>query len=128
MEEKKRILEMVAEQKITAEEATKLLQVLNSPQKKTSKAKKLHLEITQDKHKKPLLNLSIPISLAKVGIHFFPKSGKIQANMNNSNFDFSSIDWKEIMSLVTNNEDGDLFYMDVDEDDGSSTQIRIYID
>ena len=130
MDEKQRILEMVANKTITAEEAAKLLMALNPSQAvtKNHRGKRLHIEIKQDHKEKPLLNLSIPINLAKIGLIFIPNNTKLNANIPNSNFDFSQIDWKQILAMAQSDEIGELFYMEVDEDNGESTTIRIYID
>lgn len=130
MDDRKKILEMVANKIITPDEAAKLLEAMNpTPQKeKIYKGKRIHIEIKQDNRKKPLLNLSIPINIAKLGLKFFPKNGNFNASVSDSNFDFSSVDWKQILEMAKMGEIGELFYMEVDEDDGSSTTIRIYID
>ncbi len=129
MEDKKKILEMIANKTITVEEGAKLLNALNSKEIKNKKrAKKLHLEINQGEREKSLLKLSIPISITKLGLLFLPNNAKLKANIPNSNFDFSQIDWKQILAIAQNGEIGEIFYMEVDEENGETTRIRIYID
>ncbi len=128
MEEKKRIINMVAEGKISAEEAAKLLQALNPKPSGSKMGRKLHIVITQEGSAKPKMNLSIPVKLAQIGMKFIPKNASFDAHFEGSNFDFSSINWKEIMDMVSSGEVGDLFNMEVEEDDKPPTTIRIYVE
>ena len=79
MDEKRKILDMVAEGKITAEEAAKLLQALNPKPKIHGNGKRLVFQIIQEGSSKPKVNIAIPIKLAKFGLNFIPKNGKINA-------------------------------------------------
>ena len=128
MEEKKRIINMVAEGKISAEEAANLLEALNPKPTGSKLGRKLHIVITQEGCEKPKLNLSIPVKLAKIGVKFIPKNANFDAHLESSNFDFSSINWKEIMDMVSSCEVGDLFNMEVEEDNKPPTTIRIYVE
>ncbi len=128
MEEKKRIINMVAEGKISAEEAARLLEALNPKPVSSKMGRKLHILITQEGSEKPKLNLSIPVKLAQIGMKFIPKNANFDAHLESTNFDFSSINWKEIMDMVSSGEVGDLFNMEVEEDNKPSTTIRIYVE
>ena len=128
MDEKKRIINMVAEGKISAEEAANLLEALNPKPTGSKLGRKLHIVITQEGCEKPKLNLSIPVKLAKIGVKFIPKNANFDAHLESSNFDFSSINWKEIMDMVSSGEVGDLFNMEVEEDNKPPTTIRIYVE
>ncbi|MEA2103127.1 MAG: hypothetical protein U9P79_00570 [Candidatus Cloacimonadota bacterium] len=129
MSETKKIIDMVADGKISAEEASKLLSAISSKSKKKKiSGKKLRIIVEEENREKPKVNISIPISLAKLGIKFIPKNSGFHANINNTNFDFSSIDWKEIVELATSGETGDLFHIEVDEDDGATTTVRIFVE
>ena len=128
MEEKKRIINMVAEGKISAEEAARLLEALNPKSASSKMGRKLHIVIKQEGSEKPKLNLSIPVKLAQIGVKFIPKNANFDAHLESSNFDFSSINWKEIMDMVSSGEVGDLFNMEVEEDDKPPTTIRIYVE
>ena len=128
MEEKKRIINMVAEGKISAEEAARLLEALNPKPVSSKMGRKLHLLITQEGSEKPKLNLSIPVKLAQIGMKFIPNNANFDAHLDSTNFDFSSINWKEIMDMVSSGEVGDLFNMEVEEDDKLPTTIRIYVE
>ena len=128
MEEKKRIINMVAEGKISAEEAARLLEALNPKLVNSRMGRKLHILITQEGSEKPKLNLSIPVKLVQIGVKFIPKNANFDAHLESTNFDFSSINWKEIMDMVSSGEVGDLFNMEVEEDDKPPTTIRIYVE
>ena len=119
---------MVAEGKISAEDAARLLEALNPKPVSRKAGRKLHILITQEGSEKPKLNLSIPVKLAQIGMKLIPKNANFEAHMESSNFDFSSIDWKEIMDMVTSGEVGDLFNMEVEEDNKPPTTIRIYVE
>ena len=128
MDEKRKIIDLVSQGKISAEEAAKLLQALNPKTQFIKKGKRLVLQVKKEGAEKPKVNLSIPINLAKIGISFLSKNGKINASFGKSNFDFSSINWKEIIEMATSGEIGELFYLEVEEDDGSITTIRVFVE
>jgi len=128
MDEKRKIIDLVSQGKISAEEAAKLLQALNPKTQVIKKGKRLVLQVKKEGAEKPKVNLSIPINLAKIGISFLSKNGKINASFGKSNFDFSSINWKEIIEMATSGEIGELFYLEVEEDDGSITTIRVFVE
>nr|MBC8490028.1 hypothetical protein [Bacteroidota bacterium] len=57
-----------------------------------------------------------------------PKNGKIHANLGDTDFDISSINWQEIMEMAAAGETGELFYMDIDEEDKDTITIRISVE
>ncbi|NQV18536.1 MAG: hypothetical protein HQ534_08335 [Armatimonadetes bacterium] len=128
MDEKRKIIDLVSQGKISAEEAAKLLQALNPKTQIIKKGKRLVLQVKKEGAEKPKVNLSIPLNLAKISISFLSKNGKINASFGNSNFDFSSINWKEIIEMATSGEIGELFYLEVEEDDGSITLVRVFVE
>lgn len=119
---------MVAEGKVNAEEGARLLEALNPKKVNKRSRRHLHILITEEGNKKPKLNLSIPVKLAEIGMKFIPKNSEFKAHLGNSNFDFSSINWKEIMELVSSGEVGDLLNLEVDEENKPPTIIRIFVD
>jgi hypothetical protein len=128
MEDKRKILDMVAEGKITAEEAAKLLSAMNPKPVPAAKGKRLVFQIIQEGTEKPKVNIAIPLKLAKFGMNFIPKNGKINADLGDTDFDISSINWQEIMEMATAGETGELFYMDIDEEDKGTITIRISVE
>lgn len=128
MDEKRKIIDMVADGKISAQEGERLLTAMTPISAPTVKGKKLIIRITQEGKSKPKVNIALPLNLAKIAGRFIPKSAKINANLGSSNFDFSSIDWKEIVNMASSGEVGDLFFMEIEEDDGTPTTIRIFVE
>lgn len=129
MDERRRIIEMLAEKKVTADEAAKLLEAVNDKKITTGKAKRfLKILVAKDNKSKPVVNVTIPIMLIKLGLKFIPKEQMINANINSTNFDFSGIDWEELLKAATQEEVGDLFSAEIEEDDGSTTKVRIYVE
>ncbi|MBC8416397.1 MAG: hypothetical protein H8E11_08210, partial [Candidatus Cloacimonetes bacterium] len=61
MEDKRKILDMVAEGKITAEEAAKLLAAMNPKPVSAAKGKRLVFQIIQEGTEKPKVNIAIPL-------------------------------------------------------------------
>lgn len=128
-DEKKRILDLIAEGKISSEEGAKLLKALHSDKPRLKKkGKKLHLLIKTDDSDKTILNLAIPVSLAKFGMKFIPANTKMNAKLKDTDFDFSDINWEEIIELATSGEEGELFHMEVNEEDSKPITIRIFIE
>ena len=124
----KKIINLLSEKKITAEQAERLLNALDKTAEKPKiSPKKLHLVITEEDAEKPKLKLAIPLVLAKIGTKFIPKNIQLNASLNGSDFDFNSIDWVEIIRLAESGETGDLFYFEAD-DNGKNVIIRIYVD
>ncbi len=129
MNEKRKILEMLAAGKINAEDAAKLMEALNSDQPETvAKGKKIILQIVKEGSEKPKVNIAIPLRLAKIGMKFIPKNGKLNANLGNTDFDFSSINWQEILEMAASGETGELFYMEVEEDNRETLIIKVLVD
>lgn len=129
MNEKRKILEMLASGKINAEEAARLIDVLSSDKPTSAmKTKKIIFQIIQEGSDKPKVNIAIPLNLAKIGMKFIPQNGKIKADLGNTDFDFSSINWQEILEMAAAGETGELFYMEVEEDDGKTIVIRIMVE
>jgi len=130
MDEKKKILEMVGNNNISVEEGTRLLAALNGsfPKQEQSPKRKIHLEVKRNNCEKPLLNLALPLKLAKLTMNFIPKHTQFKANLQNTDFDFSSIDWQEILAMAADGEVGELFFLELDEADKEPITIRVYID
>jgi hypothetical protein len=122
-DEKKKIIELVADGKISAADAEKLLQAL--PKKKPQENKKIVFMIEEEEVEK--VKIQIPIFLAKLGANFIPSQTKLQTNLGSTKFNLHEINWKEILQMAVSGEEGDLFYMDIDDDDGKRKTIRIYV-
>jgi hypothetical protein len=95
-EERMRILKMVSDKQITAEEGAKLLEALrasggNAPGKDAARARWLRVRVTDRPTGRTKLNVTIPVGLVdvglKMGMRFVPEMadmdmGAIQAALN----------------------------------------------
>ena len=120
--EVKKILDLLAEGKINAEQADKLIDAL----KYKKKLKKLRISIEEESGKS-LLNIKVPLFLAKFSTKFIPKDIEAKANIGNKKIDLSSINWDEIMDAASYEESGELFYMEADDND-KKIVIRILVE
>ena len=124
-EEKRKILEMVKEGKITFEEAEQLLDKINSNEssenipkiKKPNSKKFLRVRVTEEDKVKA--NVNIPIALAEVGLNLIPKS-KLKVDGKQINMD-------QILKLIEEGTEGELVNIDA-EDEGKNYKVNIYID
>jgi len=76
--EKLRILKMVENGTISAEEASKLLTALNLSEAPKKKAKWLKIRIYENNNPKPNVNVSVPLSVAKLAAKI---GGKFKISM-----------------------------------------------
>lgn len=77
MEERLRILKMLEEGKVSAEEAAKLLEALEVPEEPSEgKAKWFRVRITSEEGQK--VNVNLPLSLAKLAVRFIPREAKLK--------------------------------------------------
>jgi hypothetical protein len=124
-EEKRKILEMVKDGKVTLEEAEQLLDKLNlnESSEKVAKIKKpnskkfLRVRVTEEDKVKA--NVNIPIALAEVGLNLIPKS-KLKVDGKQINMD-------QILKLIEEGTEGELVNIDA-EDEGKNYKVNIFID
>ncbi len=124
-EEKRKILEMVKEGKITLEEAEQLLEKVNQNEssenvsriKKPNSKKFLRVRVTEEDKVKA--NVNIPIALAEVGLNLIPKD-KLKVDGKQINMD-------QILKLIEEGTEGELVNIDA-EDDGKNYKVNIFID
>lgn len=123
-EEKKIILEMLKDGKISVEEAEQLLEKANpgetfdNVQKKKPNSKKfLRVRVTEED--KTIANVNIPIALAEVGLNLIPKS-KLKVDGKQINMD-------HILKLIEEGTEGELVNIDA-EDEGKNYKVNIFID
>ncbi|MDN5354229.1 MAG: hypothetical protein PWQ09_985 [Candidatus Cloacimonadota bacterium] len=122
MNEKRRILQMVAAGKITAREGEKLLTALQ----KTKSAEKLYIQITRENASKPSLNLAIPMKYVHLGWKLLPS--KLTVVSQQAGYDLSQLNWQQINSMASAGEKGELFYTEITEKDGSTSEVRVFIE
>jgi hypothetical protein len=123
-EERARILQMVSENKIDAQEAARLLGALNnaSPEAgqtadapRTAGARWFRVRVTDMETGRTKVNVNLPLSLVKVGLrmgaHFAPEVGEL--------------DWDQVMEAIQDGEAGKLVEVE-DMDDGE--KVEVYVD
>ena len=124
-DEIKKIIDLLDSGKINAEQAEKLMSSLKADNFK--RRRKLGILITNENSLKPMLNIKIPLAFAKIATKFIPKNIEAKSNISGIDFDFNSIDWKEILQMANEQEEGELFYMEAD-DNGKTVIIKIYVE
>ena len=134
MDEKKKILEMISEGKISPEEGMKLLNALGENKeefvikKKIYKTLKVKVEVENEEVK---VNLSIPLSFIKVAsgfTKFIPEDA--MNNIEKGGVNLKDIDFKKVIEEIENGELDDPTICDVDinnKDDGKVI-VKIYVD
>lgn len=128
IEQKARILKMVEDGKISAEEAIKLLEALGESDdrgqlmvqgKKPRKFMRfLKIRIFEGDLEKPKVRVAVPVGLLKLATKFIPEDAKAEINGRN-------IDLDEILRAVDENTEGKL--LEVNDDD-EKTRIEIFVD
>ncbi len=106
-EEKMRILKMIEEGKISAEEGAKLLQTIEEPAKKEGEKRFLRIRVYEGNSEKPKVNVNIPFGLIKLATHFVPESAR--AKMKEK-----EIDLDQIVQMIDTGAEGKL--VDVEEE------------
>jgi hypothetical protein len=124
-EEKRMILEMLKEGKISLEEAEELLEKANPGEssavtqriKKPNSKRFLRVRVTEEDKVKA--NVNIPIALAEVGLNLIPKD-KLKVDGKQINMD-------QILKLIEEGTEGELVNIDA-EDEGKNYKVNIFID
>jgi hypothetical protein len=77
-EERMQVLKMIEEGKISADEAARLFDALESQEAegKSGEAKKLRIRVTDRETQQHKVNLTIPLGLAKLAVKFIPPKTK----------------------------------------------------
>ena len=121
-EERTKILNMIAEGKITAEEGIQLLSVLRSTASKTrstgtstAEARFLRVRVTHADSGKVKVNVNIPMSLVNVGLRMGARFAP----------DLEGIDFDEIVEAIQLGERGKV--VDV-EDEESGEHIEVFVE
>ena len=123
MEERMKILKMIDDGKISAEEGSKLLSALNSGQKSSgggsinldaSGARRLRIRVTDTTTGRSKATVQIPISLIdagmKIGAHFAPE--------------VAGVDMSEVMDALRNGMSGKIIDV-MDDEDGEHVEIFV---
>ncbi len=136
--EKMRILEMIQEGKITAEEGMDLLNALSEPTEDTARMEEtrpgrfLRIRVDGDKAKK--VNVNIPLSLVRAagrlvgyGMAFVPKEAREE--MEKQGIDLSQIDIKELISQIDAGlVSGRLVDIDTEDPEEGKIKVEVFVD
>ena len=121
-QEKLQILNMVKEGKITVEEGLSLLEALgeneesvNNTPKGAAKCLKVKVFDPEDKTK---VNITLPVSLMRIGVKF---ASKLSPEMKEAGL--TDLDLEEILAAVDSGQIGKI--VDVDSDDGTRVEVII---
>lgn len=119
-EERMRILKMLEERKISAEEAAKLLEALEEPVQERPRAKEgaakwFRVRVTDTKTGKQKVNVNIPLGLAKMGLGI---AAQVRGHA-------AGIDFDEVFSTIEGGLQGQV--IDV-EDEVKGERTEIYVD
>jgi len=127
-EEQMKILKMVEDKKITAQEAAKLLEALESSAKKSQfrsrgeetapdkYGKTLRIKVFESDLSKPKVNVNIPLSLVKF-------IGKILPDKAKTKLDEHGVSFEQIMEMIEKEEVGKLVQVEEENE-----RLEIYIE
>lgn len=121
MEEIKKILEMVNQGKVSVDEGARLIQALGSADKSTqstaSTSKPKFVRIKVNSSDNDVVNVNIPLSLAKVAMRFIPKEARAE-------LEAKEIDIDEILEAIMQGAEGNI----VDVRSGDGDVVQVYVD
>ena len=113
-EERMRILKMLEEGKITAEEAAKLLGAVETTAAEAVSGgvkKVLHIEVKGDADKKAKVNVNIPLELIRIGLQMVPK--EYQKKLEEKGMDLD-----KIIEMIEAGAEGRLVEVEHEKDGG----------
>jgi len=122
-EERMRILKMLEDGKITADEAAKLLSAVETAGTKLPGGggrKVLHVEIHGEGEEKPKVNVNVPLELIKVGLGLIPKEAR-------SKMEEKGIDLEKLTELIQTGIEGKLVEVE-HEKEGGKERITVEIE
>ncbi len=136
-EEKIRILEMVQEGKITADEGVELLKVLEEPDRAQSldgKSNKRFMRVRVTSEKGMKVNINLPLGLLKIasklcdmGMAFIPSATRKE--LESKGIDLTQIDFQEIIYQVEQGiSDGKLVDVQVEDEKEGLMNVEVYVD
>ena len=122
-EERARILQMVSENKIDAQEGARLLGALNAPSEadsgtetvRTGSARWFRVRVTDLETGRTKVNVNLPLSLVKAGI-------KMGARFSP---DVEDLDWDDLVTAIQEGASGKIVEAENDED---GEKVEIYVE
>ncbi len=151
-EEKLKVLEMIQEGKITADEGMELLKAIEESNEQENgrhiynggevsgveegvkgkyRDKFLRIRVNGDKVKKVNVNIPLPLlkygtKLINYGMNFVPQEAK--AEMEKKGIDLEALDLDEIVRLVEQDAHGKLVDIDLENEEDGKMQVEICVD
>lgn len=134
-DEKKKVLEMIQEGKISAAEGMDLLTALEEGEETTGSATRLSkrfLRVRVDDAKENKVNIKIPLGILRVTSKFLNMGMKLipeeaRREMEEKGIDLSAIDFEELVGLIDEGlSDGKLVDIDTDDAEGR-TKVEVYV-
>ena len=114
LEERMRVLKMLEDGKVNAEEAAKLLAALEEGGKEghaRAERKLLHIEVKDDSSERPRVNVNIPLELVSVGLQMIPADTR--EKLKGRGFDLENI-----IKLIQTGVEGKLVEVEHEKKDG----------
>lgn len=139
-EEVRKILQMIQDGKITAEEAEKLISAIQNigqqPEQSTKKAKWFRVRVYEGDMSKPKVNVNIPLGLAKTFLKIAGKLGgnipeNVRLKLEEKGISLDENISAEQLSMVVDSltEQGPLKLVEVENDDEDAKQrVEVYIE
>ncbi len=124
---RRRILDMIAKGTVSAGDGMRLMEAFKD-KKTSSLGTKLCVLVHNKSQEQASLSLRVPLTIVRLLDKFLPTDFSFDAKIANVSIDISSLDWKEIFSLAAAGEKGDLIHLEIQENDGSLSVFRIYIE
>jgi hypothetical protein len=115
--EQQRVLKLLEDKKISADEAARLLDVLGDSSH-TGKARFLKVRVYDRATGKSKVNVTVPISLVRWGMQFVPESAQMKLNEHHIDFD-------QISQALEGDFQGKLVEVD---DEHESEKVEVYLE
>ncbi|MBN1326693.1 MAG: hypothetical protein JW996_01955 [Candidatus Cloacimonetes bacterium] len=127
MNERRKILEMIASGKINAEAGDKLLRFLNQREQNLKEGLRFHLIIEKEGKQQPVFQLSFPLIFTETVARIIPNRLIVKSYLADTGFDLGSINWKQILQTAAVGEVGDLFNLEMESSSAEHYMLRIFV-
>jgi hypothetical protein len=117
-DEKDRILKLLEEKKITADEAARLLDALKTGESDGRPNRFLKVRVCRPGEDRPTVNVTLPIGLVKWGMHMMPASAKAK-------FEEQEIDMRVVTDALEKGITGKI--VDV-QDDEKGEHVEVWLE
>jgi hypothetical protein len=119
MDESQRILKLLEDRKITADEAARLLDALgDGGGAGAGSAKFLKVRVYDKSSGHAKVNVTLPVGLVRWGLQFMPESARIQLNEHH-------VDFEQVVDALNQGFSGKL--VDVESEEGNE-RVEVYLE